>query len=149
MLKRWWAKKKRNIPLHFVSDLSGAVFAVGVAKLVQVLDGLEAGVLGQRLVGSVLGQGFLHSLGNSSTEHHNVKQRVGSQSGVCVRCLVWNTKTHNDQMLLKILTMAHLSHTALIFIYIETIYCPSILYIRHTLLLSQTQTTTTTTWEQC
>jgi hypothetical protein len=42
-----------RLPLHLVADVGGTVLAVGEAELVEVVNGLETGVLGKGLVGSV------------------------------------------------------------------------------------------------
>jgi hypothetical protein len=65
------------LPKSHTSSRSGTI---GEADLVQILDGLQAGVLGERLVGCVLGQDLLDAVGAGATEHDDIEERVGSQT---------------------------------------------------------------------
>jgi hypothetical protein len=69
--------------LHLIANLGSwnrASGVLAVAKALQTLERLVAGMLGQVLVWLVLLQQRSDSVGGSTAKHNEVQQRVGSQS---------------------------------------------------------------------
>lgn len=72
------------------SRTSSGAGSVGETDLVEVLEGLNTSVLGERLVGGVLFEGLLHTVSTSTSEDDDIEERIGSQT-------VSSVHTHAEQ----------------------------------------------------
>jgi hypothetical protein len=66
--------------LHVQAKVGSGDGASGVAELVQVGNGLSAGIRGQGLVGGVGGQGIANVVSASTTKDDNIQERVGTET---------------------------------------------------------------------